>query len=73
MAALTDTQLLTATREAIDALTAKGAAAYTINGRSYTALDLNTLWAQVNRLERRLAQTNGKGRSAVARPDRVMP
>ena len=67
MAAMTDLELLAATREAIDALTVKGAAAYTINGRSYTALDLNTLWAQVNRLERRLAQTNGRGRAAVAR------
>jgi len=65
--AMTDLELLTATREAIEALTVKGASSYAINGRSFTALDLDTLWCQVDRLERRVARAAGRKRPAVIR------
>jgi len=63
--ALTDADLLAATRTAIDALTTGGASAYTLNGRSVTKLDLEALWRQVGILERRVAAAAGGGASVA--------
>ncbi len=65
--ALTDAQLLAATREAIDALTTGGAASYTVAGRSVTKIDLPALWRQVDILEARVERAAGGGRASVVR------
>lgn len=63
--ALTDAQLLTATREAIDALTTGGLSSYALNGRTYTMVDLDALWKQVSLLERRIASSASSRRFAL--------
>lgn len=59
--ALTDEQLLTATREAIDALVQGGASSYTLNGRTVTKVDLPALRDTVEWLESRIARASGSG------------
>lgn len=69
MAALTDAELLVATREAIDALTANPRKSFTVAGRTVVYADLAELWKQVSRLERRIASASrgGSGRTGVIR------
>ncbi len=65
MAALSDSALLTATREAIDALTTGRVSSYSLAGRTYTKLNLDELWGQVDRLEKRIRRAS-KGISSIA-------
>lgn len=67
MAAQTDTELLAATRAAIDALTTGKVKSYTIGDRTVTYHDLSELWTQVSRLESRIARTATGARAAVVR------
>lgn len=66
MAALSDSELLTATREAIDSLTTGRFQSVTINQRTFTRLQLDELWKQVGILERRIARSD-KGISSVSK------
>lgn len=67
MAALTDQQLLEATREAIDALTLGGVTSYAIGNRQVTKHNLPELWAQVERLESRIRRASAGGMFGVSR------
>ena len=62
--AKSDQQLLTATREAIDALTTGNVQSYSLNGQQFTRLQLPQLWEQVEVLEKRIARSS-RGRFAV--------
>lgn len=62
--AKSDQELLTATREAIDALTTGNVQSYSLNGQQFTRLQLPQLWDQVERLEARVARAS-RGRFGV--------
>ncbi len=61
MAAPTYAELLEAAKLALQTLLEGGAAAYAINGRSYTAHNLGELRKLIQDLEARVARSSGPG------------
>jgi hypothetical protein len=64
MTAVTELSLIDA---AIEAILVKGAASYSIEGQTYTSLDLKALWQRKAELEAAVAAQAGTSRTLVAR------